>query len=62
MKYFALPVGASLALLGSQAFAAVPAEVTTALTDAKADAITVAGTVIGIVVAIAAFRYMRRAM
>lgn len=62
MKKFLLGVPASLALVAGSAFAAVPADVTTALTDAKADATTVAGVVIGIIVAIAAFLYMRRAI
>lgn len=55
--------GGSMLVAGAgSAFAAVPADVTTALTDAKGDATTVAGVVIGIIVAIAAFLYMRRAI
>lgn len=50
-------------LLGAgSAVAAVPASVTTALTDAQADAVTVAGAVIAIIVAVAAFKFMRRAI
>lgn len=46
----------------SSVFAAVPADVTTALTDAKADAITVATAVLVVIVAIFAFKLMRRAL
>ena len=55
------PVG-MLVLVPSSAFAAVPANVTTALGDALTDATTVAGLALIIVVGIAAFRYMRRAV
>ena len=55
-------VGAGLLAVGSSAFAEVPAAVTTALGDAKTDAVTVAGLVIAIVVAVAAFKFMRRAI
>lgn len=52
-----------LGMLGAgSAVAAVPASVTTALTDANADAVTVAGLVVAIIVAVAAFKYMRRAI
>lgn len=44
------------------AFAAVPTEVTDSLTAANADAVTVAGLVVAIIVAVAAFKYMRRAI
>lgn len=43
------------------AFAAVPADVTTALTDSKADSITIATAALVIIIGIAAFGYMRRA-
>lgn len=46
----------------SQAYAAVPADVTTALTDAKADGVNVAGIVLGVIIAIAAFKYIRKAL
>lgn len=49
-------------VLSVPAFAAVPTEVSTALTDASADAVTVAGLVVAIIVAVAAFKYMRRAI
>ncbi|PKM26729.1 MAG: hypothetical protein CVV09_05000 [Gammaproteobacteria bacterium HGW-Gammaproteobacteria-13] len=51
-----------LALSAGQAFAAVPTEVTTALGDAKADGLTVAGLVLVIIIAIAAFKFIRRAL
>lgn len=57
-SYMFAPVG----LLAFEAMAAVPADVTTALTDAKTDATTVAGLALVIVIAIAAIKYMRRAI
>ena len=48
------------ALAAGSAFAAVPADVTTALTDAKADGISVAGLVLIAVIAMYAFKLMRR--
>jgi len=44
------------------AFAAVPANVSTALGDGLADAGTVAGLALIIVISIAVFKYMRRAV
>lgn len=55
----ALIPAAVLASAGS-AFAAVPADVTTALTDMKADALTVAGLVIVALIAVMAFKFMRK--
>ena len=55
----ALVPAAVLATAGS-AFAAVPADVTTALTDMKADALTVAGLVIVALIAVMAFKFMRK--
>lgn len=55
----ALVPAAVLASAGS-AFAAVPADVTTALTDMKADALTVAGLVIVALIAVMAFKFMRK--
>lgn len=49
------------AVLAGSAYAAVPAEVTSALSDAKTDAVTVAGAVLVIAIALAAFIWMRRA-
>ena len=51
-----------LALGAGSVHAAVPTTVTDALAAAETDSTTVAGLVIGIIVAIAAFRYMRRAI
>jgi len=48
--------------LANQAFAAVPADVTTALNDAKTDGVTVAGVVLVVIIAIAAFKFIRRAL
>lgn len=55
-------LGTSLSVVGGNALAAVPAEVTTAMTDAKADSLTVAGLALIIIIAIAAFKYMKRAV
>lgn len=55
-------VGTALLTLGASAFAAVPAEVTTALGDMKTDSLTIAGLVLVAVIAIAAFKFMRRAI
>jgi hypothetical protein len=46
----------------AQAFAAVPAEVTAAMTEAKTDSLVVAGLALVVIIAIAAFKYMRRAV
>lgn len=51
---------ASLATLAASSFAAVPAEVTTALSDMKADGLTVAGGFLVAVIAIAAFKMLRK--
>lgn len=48
--------------LAFNANAAVPAEVTSALADAKTDGMTVAGTVLTVIIAIAAFKYIRKAL
>lgn len=44
------------------AMAAVDSGVTTALSDAKADGATVGGAVLVVIVAIAAFKFIRRAL
>jgi len=54
---FALSVASAV-----PAFAAVDAAVTSALSDAKADGATVGGAVLVVIVAIAAFKYIRRAL
>ena len=56
----AVPVG--LLIVGAAAHAEVPAAVSSALTDAKADGITVAGLVLVVIIAIAAFKYIRKAL
>jgi len=58
---FRVSVAAGL-LTTQQAFAALPADVTTSLGDAKTDGLTVAGVVLGIIIAIAAFKFIRRAL
>lgn len=55
-------LGSALTLAAGNTMAAVPTEVTTALTDAKADGLTVAGIVLGIIIAIAAFKFIRKAL
>lgn len=50
-----------LAFVGAPAFAAVPADVTTALTNAATDGAAVATLVLLVVIAIAAVKYLRRA-
>lgn len=52
----------SLSLAAGSAMAAVPADVTTALGDAKTDSLTVAGLALVVIIAIAAFKYMRKAV
>lgn len=59
MKKLAL---GSLAVLPLSAFAAVPADVTTALTDMKADGLTVAAVVLVAIIAIAAVKFIRRGL
>ena len=44
------------------AFAAVPADVTTALTEMKTDALAVAALVLVAIIAVAAFKFMRKAI
>lgn len=58
-KYLAIP---AVSMLFGNAYAAVPAAVTTALSDGLADATTVAGAALIIVVGVAVFKYMRRAL
>lgn len=52
----------SLSLAAGSAMAAVPTDVTTALGDAKTDSLTVAGLALVVIIAIAAFKYMRKAV
>jgi len=53
---------AALSSIAGMASAAVPAGVTTALSAAETDGVTIAGVVLGVIVAIAAFKYIRRAL
>ena len=65
MKTLRRSLGASAAvglLVVQQAHAELPAGVTTALTDAQTDGVTVAGIVLGVIIAIAAFKFIRRAL
>lgn len=52
----------ALVLSAGSAFAAVPADVTTALSDAKTDGIVVATAVLVAIVAIYAFKLMRKGL
>ncbi|CAE6899303.1 major capsid protein [Ectopseudomonas khazarica] len=65
LKTLRRSLGASAAvglLVVQQANAALPAGVTDALTDAQVDGVTVAGIVLGVIIAIAAFKFIRRAL
>lgn len=48
--------------VANQAHAALPADVTTALDTAQVDGVELAGIVLAIIIAIAAFKYIRRAL
>lgn len=56
-----IAIGAALALPVA-AFAAVPADVTTAITGAGTDAAVVGAAVLVVLVGIAAFKWLRRAL
>lgn len=65
MKNFKRVGLASVAMMGvtaGSAFAALPTEVTDALDTAKTDGVAMAGIVLGVIIAIAAFKYIRRAL
>ena len=65
MKNFKRVGLASVALMGvsaGSAFAALPEEVTTALEAAKTDGVAMAGIVLAVIIAIAAFKFIRRAL
>lgn len=51
---------ATVATLTAPVFAAVPADVTTALGSMKDDALAVAGVVLVAIIAVAAFKFMRK--
>lgn len=57
-----LAVAAMMSVTAGSAFAALPEGVTTALETAKDDGVLMAGTVLGVIIAIAAFKYVRRAL
>lgn len=64
MKYnkAKLAIAGLIATASAPMYAAVPANVTTALTDSASDTVTVAGLVLAIIVGIMTFRYIRRAL
>ena len=65
LKVLRRSLGASAAvgvLAMQQAHAALPAGVETAITDAQVDGTTLAGLVLAVIIAIAAFKYIRRAL
>jgi predicted membrane-bound dolichyl-phosphate-mannose-protein mannosyltransferase len=65
LKVLRRTLGATAAvglLAMQQAHAALPTGVTTALTDAQVDGVEVAGIVLGVIIAIAAFKFIRRAL
>lgn len=53
--------GSSLALAGSS-FAAVPADVTTAISSVGTDGATIGGAVLTVIIGIVAFKYLRKAV
>lgn len=55
-------IGSALAVMGTSAMAAIPAEVTTALADLKTDALVVAGIVLAAIVAVYAFKFIRKGL
>lgn len=58
-----LGAGAAVGVLSiQQAHAALGTDVTTALDTAKADGLVLGGLVLAVVIAIAAFKYLRRAL
>lgn len=62
MKKQTLAVLAGLTAFASNTFAAVPAEVTSALGESKSDAVTIGGLVMVIVIAIFAFKMMKKSL
>lgn len=58
-----LGAGAAVGLLSiQQAHAALGTDVTTALETAKTDGVAIGGLVLAVIIAIAAFKYLRRAL
>lgn len=62
IKTRAAAVPAIVLATAAPAFAAVPSEVSDALTEMKADALVVAGLVLVAIIALAAFKFIRRAI
>ena len=62
IKARVLAVPAVVAATAGSAYAAVPANVQTALDDLSADALTVAGIVLAAVVAVYAFKFIRKGL
>lgn len=62
MKKLQLLVGGASALSMGSVFAAVPAEVTTAIETAGTDSVTVASAVLAVIVGIFAIKLMRRSL
>ena len=52
----------ALLTFGAQAFAAVPAEITTAIGDMKTDGLVVAAAVTVAIIVVAAVKFLRRAL
>ncbi|WP_313506839.1 major capsid protein [Stutzerimonas nitrititolerans] len=55
-------LGSVAFVAAGSAFAALPEGVESALTAAQTDGVAVAGLVLGVIIAIAAFKYIRRAL
>lgn len=53
---------AMMSVTAGSAFAALPTEVTDALETAKTDGVAMAGIVLAVIIAIAAFKFIRRAL
>lgn len=55
--------GSAIAMgFAASAFAELPAEATTGMAEAKADGVMLGGLVLGVIIAIAALKYVRRAL
>lgn len=61
-KFARFGLGATLATLAASSFAAVPAEVTTAIGDMKTDGLVVATAVLVAVIAVAAIKFIRKGL
>lgn len=57
-----LATAATMSVTAGSAFAALPTEVTDALDTAKTDGVAMAGIVLAVIIAIAAFKFIRRAL